>query len=508
MNRIARKTAALALAAAAALFALPAGAATDVTWTATPLTASSTSIRTDGTLKYAYAYGNYTVNGVAFVDEGADGIDNGNCTVNITHGSSTTPSGTTESGDYRNLLGKGWYASAADRTITLRNLEAGKQYLVQIIASRSDYTTQTATAPDRTTTIHFGGSGWEYGGSLTGTFTADSTTEQFSIVYSVQSWLNGLQVRELDGSGGGGGGGDDPSVVDPSIGSASVSVSGATATVSLGGIVLGTDAQGADATSYDVSYSLTNAPAVVALRDQTGTTASFDIANLADGEYTCAVTVATDANKSATTNLAFRIGTPPVTPWTVSPMGPDESSIVTQGTLVYAYAALDQNQPVNGISFRRGASGLAENIDVSPSFSGHLEGMGHVDWTNYGWLLKRALYWNSSVPETVLTFRLKNLVRGHDYLVQIVSFSSRSEEAGMMISVNGTPPRPIGPNGSDTTYRYGASIVGTFTATDATEDVAVTFSGNAIGYRPINAIQVRELPSDEPAGKPAVITVK
>ena len=57
MNRIARKTAALALAAAAALFALPAGAATDVTWTATPLTASSTSIRTDGTLKYVDPHG-------------------------------------------------------------------------------------------------------------------------------------------------------------------------------------------------------------------------------------------------------------------------------------------------------------------------------------------------------------------------------------------------------------------------------------------------------------------
>ena len=53
----------LAIAVAAALFALPAGAATDVTWTATPLTASSTSIRTDGTLKYAYARGNYTANG-------------------------------------------------------------------------------------------------------------------------------------------------------------------------------------------------------------------------------------------------------------------------------------------------------------------------------------------------------------------------------------------------------------------------------------------------------------
>ena len=76
-----------------------------------------------------------------------------------------------------------------------------------------------------------------------------------------------------------------------------------------------------------------------------------------------------------------------------------------------------------------------------------------------------------------------------------------------MISVNGTPPRPIGPNGSDTTYQFGASIVGTFTATDTTEDVAVSFSGNGTGYRPINAIQVRELPAAAPTAKPTVIFV-
>ena len=64
MKRIVRNTAARVLAACTTfLLASAAGAATDVTWTGTPLTASSTSIRTDGTLKYAYAYGTYTVFG-------------------------------------------------------------------------------------------------------------------------------------------------------------------------------------------------------------------------------------------------------------------------------------------------------------------------------------------------------------------------------------------------------------------------------------------------------------
>jgi len=38
-------------------------------------------------------------------------------------------------------------------------------------------------------------------------------------------------------------------------------------------------------------------------------------------------------------------------------------------------------------------------------------------------------------------------------------------------------------------------------------DVTVTYTMRG-DQRPLNAIQVRELPSDEPAGKPAVITVR
>lgn len=200
MNRIARKTAAIALAAAAALFALPAGAATDVTWTGTPLTASSTSIRTEGTLVYAYARGNYTVNGVAFT--GSNGIiNNGNCVVwEATGGAGnavSSPPSDTESGDYKDLLSNGWWANGKDRPIALKNLESGKRYLVQMVAFRNDYTTQSATAPDRTTVAKFAGTGWEYGGSLICQFTAEATTEEFTISYGGQALINAIQVREL-----------------------------------------------------------------------------------------------------------------------------------------------------------------------------------------------------------------------------------------------------------------------------------------------------------------------
>ena len=201
MKRIARKTAAIVLAAAAALFALPAGAATDVTWTATPLTASSTSIRTDGTLKYAYARGDYTANGVAFTGVGNGIVNTENCVVWEASGGAgnavSSPPSDTESGDYKNLLSNGWWANGKARPIALKNLESGKRYLVQIIAFRSDYTTQSATAPDGTTVARFAGTGWEYGGSLICQFTAEATTEEFTISYSGQALINAIQVREL-----------------------------------------------------------------------------------------------------------------------------------------------------------------------------------------------------------------------------------------------------------------------------------------------------------------------
>ena len=200
MKNSALKFHTLALAVAAALFALPAGAATDVTWTATPLTAGSTSIRTDGTLLYAYARGSYTANGVAFA--GSNGIvNNANCVVwEATGGAGnavSSPPSDTETGDYRNLLSNGWWANGKDRKIALKNLESGKRYLVQMVAFRSDYTTQSATAPDGTTVAKFAGTGWEYGGSLVCEFTAEATTEEFTISYSGQALLNGIQVREL-----------------------------------------------------------------------------------------------------------------------------------------------------------------------------------------------------------------------------------------------------------------------------------------------------------------------
>ena len=193
------------LAAFAALFAASAHAASDVTWTGTSLTASSTSIRTDGTLKYAYARGNYTANGVAFVGVGDGIVNKPDCVVWEASGgagtSNATAPGDTESGGYKDILEHPWWASAKGRKIQLKNLEVGKKYLVQMIAFRHDYTTQTATAPGGGAVIHYGGTGWEYGGSLAAEFTAEAATEEFTISYSGQALINAIQVRELPADG-------------------------------------------------------------------------------------------------------------------------------------------------------------------------------------------------------------------------------------------------------------------------------------------------------------------
>lgn len=92
-------------------------------WTAVKLAADARALDTRGTLVYAYARGNYTANGIAFMAAPDNtGIDNANCTMDITHGASNIPPSDIAAGGYRDILSLGWYASAATRTLTLRNL--------------------------------------------------------------------------------------------------------------------------------------------------------------------------------------------------------------------------------------------------------------------------------------------------------------------------------------------------------------------------------------------------
>ena len=119
-------------------------------------------------------------------------------------GGQSNPPTDTEDGGYKNLLSYHWWASAKGRKIQLNNLEVGKKYLVQMIACRNDstYANYTATAPDGVTVVKYTSTGWEYGSSLTGEFTADAATVEFTIAYGGNHCIiNAIQVRELPADG-------------------------------------------------------------------------------------------------------------------------------------------------------------------------------------------------------------------------------------------------------------------------------------------------------------------
>jgi beta-glucosidase len=563
-------------------------------WSAEPLPADASAVRTDGTLKYAYACGSYTLNGVTFA---AAGNNNANISNDIvwpySQTSGSTPPSTAASGNYYDLLGHCWWATQGDKEVTLKDLTPGHVYLVQIFGYRN------YSGHDRSHVwikesywdsnyMKVLGDGWTYGGALTGTLTATEATKTFTIKSDGNYAVNGIQVRDLGESGvpvvvqpkvgsvtvttnetaatvflsgivlgtddaGEGAnsysvsyklgdaasvtaltsqtgtsaqftisdladgeytcavtittdanktsaaksvsfriGTPPPEVVAASIGSASAATSGSAATISLSGVVMGTDDDGVAASSYSVSYSLNSGSAVAALSNQTGTSASFQIADLADGSYTCAVTITTDKGKVASKSVSFTINTSlppvPVGSWTSGPMSADGSSIRTDGTLVYAFAA--QDSTVGGVAFVRdlplGASG---KVSASPA-----PVTGNGSWGDdgttgdFGELLRNGWNWTGDGNELSYTLTLNELTAGKTYLVQLIA---HRQSNSMLVSANGSPTAHV--HGSDeSNCKYGASIVGVFVASGSSATVTVTYT-NQTGDRPLNAIQVREL---------------
>ncbi len=279
-------------------------------WSAEPLPADASAVRTDGTLKYAYAPSACTVNGVQFA---AAGNNNAAISGDISWPYSQTSGASAPSsisGAYYDLLNRCWWANQGDKAVTLKNLTAGRSYLVQIFCYRNYNSDSKAHVWIKESYwdpnfIKVYGDGWSCGGALTGTFTATESTKTFTITSDGNYGINAIQVRDLGESG-------VPVVVQPKVGSVTVTTNETAATVFLSGIVMGTDDAGESANSYSVSYKLGDAASVTALTSQTGTSAQFTISDLADGEYTCAVTITTDANKtSAAKSVSFRIGEPP-----------------------------------------------------------------------------------------------------------------------------------------------------------------------------------------------------
>ena len=564
-------------------------------WYASPLPTDDSAIRTDGTLKYAYAPSACTVNGVTFA---AAGNNNAAISGDISWPYSQTSGASAPSsvsGAYYELLNRCWWANQGDKEVTLKNLTPGHNYLVQIFGYRNYNSDSKAHVWIKESYwdpnfIKVYGDGWSCGGVLTGALTATAETKTFTIKSDGNYGINAIQVRDLGESGvpivvqpkvgsvtattnetaatvflsGIVMGTDDAGtnatsysvsyslnnaaavtalsgqtastasftisnladgeytcavtittdknktsaaksvsfrigeppapVVEPSIGSVSVSTNGTTATISLSGVEMGTDNGGVAATSYSVYYSLTNAPDVAALEGQSAATASFDIADLADGVYSCSVTITTDKDKtSAAKSVNFRIGEPPPTPvgWTSEPMDAAGAKFSTEGALVYAYGT--QSQTVNGVPFTRALPiDSSHKIAFTPAptgFDGSLMNEGVSD-TGYGLILGNGWTWTDSSTDTkTVILTLKDLTPGERYLVQILSHTAWSNS--MLVSANGCEAQHV--HGSDEAGgKYGALMTGIFTASGETQDVELLFSGSN-GDRPVNAVQVRNL---------------
>ena len=156
------------------------------------------------------------------------------------------------------------------------------------------------------------------------------------------------------------------SVSFPQVGSVSAKVTGTSATLTLSDVVKGTDASGAAASSYKVTYKLDTAAETTLAADETGDSATVEFADLADGWHTCAVTVSADGVvKSPAKRVKFQIDTnADKVGWKVAPMDADGSAFRDDGTQVFARGYTSKT--VNGITFSSGFPS-SEQATVSPS---------------------------------------------------------------------------------------------------------------------------------------------
>ncbi|MBQ6137121.1 MAG: CotH kinase family protein [Kiritimatiellae bacterium] len=487
-----------------------------VGWKVAPMDATGSAFRSDGTQVFARGYTGHTVNGVSF-SAGFPGSDQATISP-----SSYTGAGWTENNP---VFNGGWVweksDSSLDLAFTLQGLTAGKKYLVQILAANHwNNSSTTISAGDLSPLEATKQNDYKCGAVITRVFEATGAQETVTVTFATtgsKCLVKAIQLRELgegSGSGGEGGGGEGgggegggATVVAPSIGTASATTSDDTATISLSNIEMGTDDEGATASSYSIAYSLNGASAVTALSNQSGASASFQIAGLADGSYTCTVTITTDKNKTATKSVSFAIATssqggggggePGPTPqagWTAGPMASDGSTIRTDGTLLYAYSF--SGGTVGGVTFTKASDFTsAAMVSASPTPTGSV----NSDFQNagvsgdFGHMLEGGWYWGyngAASGELSFSLTLKGLTTGRTYLVQLVSHRTSNST---LVSVNGSTPVHIHGTHDGVNYNYGGSIVGVFTATDATASFTVTYSAASSGMRPLNAIQVRDL---------------
>lgn len=182
-----------------------------ITWSTPSNIAGDADVSLNGTLQYAYnlTNTNRTVNGVVFTGKNSPTTLDDKVTQTFSSNTTAAYSSATNpfnglSAAYKSLLVGGNYRDAASSTAvttTLKNLTPGKSYAVQVWVSdpRGTPRTQVVTGGGgNTVTLDFNvsnGAGG-LGQHTTGTFTADATTQTFTLT-ATNTQLNALQVREI-----------------------------------------------------------------------------------------------------------------------------------------------------------------------------------------------------------------------------------------------------------------------------------------------------------------------
>ena len=170
------------------------------------------TIITDGKLKYAYARGGYTVNGVAFAAN--------SMLKNATDDISVSPEFINDKGDYgsvsgidsgyANILANGWIATSGYKyDFTFKKLTPGGRYTAQFIIHNSNNTPslpRIVTGSGNAPFVRYGSDSseatapWYYGGNLVVEFVAESTEHTTSLEFlgSAKGFIcvNAVQLRE------------------------------------------------------------------------------------------------------------------------------------------------------------------------------------------------------------------------------------------------------------------------------------------------------------------------
>jgi hypothetical protein len=200
------------------------GNAAVIAW-GTPTTISGdTDVKTNGTHVYAYNFGSFDttrpnpssvvtssiINGVTFTaadTRNLTSVGGGNISYDTnqltSYNAVGVPTGTTFSNEYKALLSTVSYVSGASNyTMTLNNLTKDQTYQVQIWAN---YSNGTTLVPALILNGNAGkgllakdeGKTGSLGQYIVGTFTADGTSQSFTVTSTGTAYINGISLRAI-----------------------------------------------------------------------------------------------------------------------------------------------------------------------------------------------------------------------------------------------------------------------------------------------------------------------